>query len=197
MIKKTFWKFYPEIRTFGMFEGSQTENFGLGDLWTYLRSKDPDTGVYMYEEGDMMVFFDRDLIKQQELNDVYYPNHELELKYHATYGIYASKRWDDVPKFYITKANYAEIEKKWKQLHIDKPAYVILSQDESGYVDLIGKEELSPEDLRDMQYENQQFLRYQKAYEKYMQANPYRSEKWRSPADEEYEADWQKYLDQD
>lgn len=124
-------------------------------------------------------------------------NHEEKMAVYAEYRKYVKKRWDDMPKIEMSLQNYEEITEKWNAILEQKPQYIIFSQDDNGYVDLIGKQELSEQDLQDMKIEHEKYLRYKKAWDAYEQANPDRSEVWRSSADDEYEADWQKYYDQE
>lgn len=62
---------------------------------------------------------------------------------------------------------------------------------------MIGKDELSEQDLADMKIEYKRCLKYKIAYDKYIQSRPdIVDELWHGPESSEYEADWQKFLDE-
>lgn len=96
--------------------------------------------------------------------------------------------------------DWYRLKEKWEQIKKEQPEYVIFSLDDSGSldkVDVVGKNELSEQDKKDMQREHEEYLRYQKARRKYIQNHPDYSEVWRGPQDDEYEADIMKYYDED
>ena len=115
------------------------------------------------------------------------------------YDEYSDRRWDDVPKLYMKIENYVEIVEKWQEIVLkQKPNFIILSQDDSGYVDLVGKDELSQQDLADMNVEHEKYLKYKIAYDKYVKSRPdIVDELWHGPQSSEYEADWQKFYEPD
>jgi len=103
-----------------------------------------------------------------------------------------------MPKLYMKIENYIEIVQKWQEFVLkQKPQYIIVSQDDTGYVDLVGKDELSEQDLADMKIEHEKYLKYKAAYDKYVQSRPdIVDDLWHGPKSSEFEADWQKFLDE-
>jgi hypothetical protein len=117
----------------------------------------------------------------------------------AAYEAYVDNRLYDIPRVRMMIENYVEIIQKWQNIVIKQRApYVIISQDDTGYVDLIGKDELSEQDMQDIKLEHEKYLKCKIAYEKYMKsrADEINDEQWHGPESSEYEADWQKFLDE-
>ncbi|MCX5923107.1 MAG: hypothetical protein NTU89_00920, partial [Candidatus Dependentiae bacterium] len=113
------------------------------------------------------------------------------------YRVYYRKRWFDMSKLEMSTENYELVQKQWEEISKRMPEYVMLTQDDSGFVEMVGKDTLSEQDLVDTKRENEKFLRYQAAWQKYINSfKPYRSSEWRSPADEEYEADFKPFFDE-
>ncbi|MBI2353122.1 hypothetical protein HYV11_02680 [Candidatus Dependentiae bacterium] len=54
---------------------------------------------------------------------------------------------DAVPKFTLTNDNYSQVGKQWDDNAINPAPYLILTQDEDGFVNLVPKQTLSQEDL--------------------------------------------------
>ncbi|MBI2353126.1 hypothetical protein HYV11_02700 [Candidatus Dependentiae bacterium] len=54
---------------------------------------------------------------------------------------------DSVPKFTLTNDNYSQVGKQWDDNAINPAPYLILTQDEDGFVNLEQKQTLSQEDL--------------------------------------------------
>ncbi|MBI2353131.1 hypothetical protein HYV11_02725 [Candidatus Dependentiae bacterium] len=54
---------------------------------------------------------------------------------------------DTVPKFTLTDDNYSQVGKQWDDNAINPAPYLILTQDEDGFVNLEQKQTLSQEDL--------------------------------------------------
>jgi len=101
-------------------------------------------------------------------------------------------------KLEMNKENYELVVQQWEEISNRMPEYVIFTQNDSGVVDIIGKEELLEQDRADMKRENEKLLRYQIAWQKYINSfKPERSREWRSPADDEYEADFKLFFDED
>ncbi len=119
-------------------------------------------------------------------------------KYNRAYEEYYDKRWEETPKIKISIVDWEELQKKWEQIKNEKPQYLIFTLDDSGLTDkieVIGKNELSEKDLEEIKIEHQQYLKYQRARQKYIQNNPDYSDIWRGPQDDEYEADIMKYYE--
>lgn len=197
--------------SYEIFEYAQTQNFTLQDLWSFLRAwgdrdYNPLSDCYSLswewlhlkktEDKKNVFLWDSSKIKNQAKKEGL---GELEQEaFENAYDDYYEKRWDDIPKLYMKIENYEEIVKKWKEIVLkQRPNYIILSQDDSGYVDLIGKDELSEQDLHDMKLEHEKYLKHKVAYEKYTKSRPdIVDDKWHGPESSEYEADWQKFLDE-
>lgn len=70
---------------------------------------------------------------------------------------YAS--WKDMPKFKLTYENYQKVMQQWN-INVENPApYLILTQDDDGWVSLEKEEELSAEDLDFIKQENLKYER--------------------------------------
>lgn len=210
-MKKIFLKLTDSKRGYGIFEGSRTKNFVLSDLALFLRSwgdKDP-TRIY---KSIGMCWEWLHLDRTEDINNIYlWDKSELKKQakvsglsqqeqeaFEEAYEEYSDKRRDDIPKLYMKIENYVEIVEKWQKIVLNKkPNFIILSQDDSGYVDLIGKDELSDQDLADMKIEHEKYLKYKVAYDQYVKSRPdIVDELWHGPQSSEYEADWQKFLDE-
>lgn len=195
-MKKNFFKYDSVWKGYVLFEGAQTSNFSLQNLYhalsygicdknltsmqfEYLQLMRHEEKIYVWDSDEMKPMAD---VKFTE-------------EYFNAYSEYSDKRWDDMPKLELTLKNYEEIIDKWEVIKNTKPTYIIFSQDDTGYVDLVGKNELSQQDIVDMKLEHEKYLKYDEAFKKYASENPNRSEVWRSPEDSEFEADWQKYLE--
>ena len=172
----------------------QTANFELQNLKFALEIKNPYK-LHLTQSDNKMTLWSSDNIKQQASPQ--FNTKEENDAFSQAYSQYSKKRWNDMPKLEITLQNYATIIQKWNNIVDTKPEYIIFSQDDTGYVDLVGKDKLSEQDLHDIKIEHEKYLKYKSAWEKYEQAYPNRSEIWSSPADDEYEADWQKFYDQE
>ena len=209
---KIFLKLTDSKSRYWIFEGAQTKNFLLSNLVFFLEAwgdKDP-TRIY---KSIGMCWEWLHLDRTEDINNVYLWN-KSELKKQAkvsglsqqeqesfdeAYEKYSDKRRDDIPKLYIKIENYVEIVEKWQEIVLkQKPNFIILSQEDSGYVDLIGKDDLSQQDLADMKIEHEKYLKYKIAYDKYVKSRPdIVDELWHGPQSSEYEADWQKFYEPD
>lgn len=70
--------------------------------------------------------------------------------------------WQEIPKLELSKENYDQIIEQWNQ-NIENPAaYLVLSQDESGWISLEPQKELSQQDLDFLESERQEQLKYEK-----------------------------------
>lgn len=200
-MKKIFLKFNRDLLAYIIFENAQTANFSLQNLYHALRHKIcmKNLKSMSFENwetiryGDKVLILDSDNMKP--MADIDFKTKQEMEDWYKSYREYSKKRWDDMPKLWMSWDNYQEIISKWDKVREQKPPYIIFSQDDQGYVDLVGKQELSQQDLADMKIEHEKYLKYRKAWQKYERAHPNRSEVWSSPEDSEFEADWQKYLE--
>ena len=206
-MNKIFLKLSSDNDGYGTVQKAQTKNFALRNLVLFLES----WGKYdankiktcngMYWEwlslGKMpdeknVYLWDRDCIKQQAEIPGLSPAEQYT--FDNAYKVYLEKRWKDMLQLIMTMENYIEIVQKWQKIVLDlRPKHIIILQDDAGYVDLIGKDELSEQDLHDMKIEHEKYLKYKKAREDYDKDHPGYSDIWRGPQDNEFEEDIMKY----
>ena len=109
------------------------------------------------------------------------------------YSQYAIKRFTEMPAIRISRKNYKKLEKQWQNIYEHTPKYLILREHEDGHVDMLEQNELSPEDIKNMNREDKIYQNYKKRLEAYQKAHPNRSYIWRSPEDNEFESDFALY----
>ena len=206
-MKKIFLKLTEDKHRYWMFQGAQTKNFMLGNLVFFLEAwgnKDPNkiktcngmswewVRLSKMPDQKQVFLWDWDSIKNQaEIPDL---SQAEQYVFDNAYEVYLEKRWADMLQLIMTMENYIEIVQKWQKIVLDlQPAYIIISQNDAGYVDLIGKDELSEQDLHDMKIEHEKYLKYEKARQAYQKDHPDHSEVWRGPQDNEFEEDIMKY----
>lgn len=209
-MQKIFLQYQKSIQTYVVFNNAQTQNFILQDLWNFLQIWGLEDISWLHKYGGMMwesvrlsrknneilYLYNSDAIKQRAALE--FSSQQEQIAFDQAYREYCKKRWDDMPILYMTIENYVEIVQKWQKIVLqERPDYIILSQDNTGYVDLVGRNELSEQDLADMQCEHEKYLKYKAAYDKYVQSRPgIVDELWHGPESSEYESDWQKFLDE-
>jgi len=182
-MKKCFLQRYRDFE-YVISDANSTQNFCLEFLfWVVDGNRD---WIYVTLENDHVLIWSS-----------WYLKPKAQQAFEDAYRIYYHKRWLDMPKLTITKKNYELVLLQWAQIEKTLPLYVIISQDDLGMVNIIGKDELSEQDRADMKKEHEKFLRYQVAWRNYMDSlNAPRSNIWRSPADDEYEADFKPFFDE-
>jgi len=206
---KLFLKLTDSKSRYWIFEGAQTKNFLLSNLVFFLeawgnRTTNPlsDCAGLRWEwlrldkeYKDMVCLWGDDDIKDQA--KVPGLSKQEQDVFDAVYDEYCDKRRDDIPKLYMTMQNYEELVSKWKGIVLTRQSqYIVISQNDIGYVYVIGKDELSRQDLADMKIEHEKYLKYKIAYDKYVKSRPdIVDELWHGPESSEYEADWQKFYD--
>ena len=210
-MKKLFLKTTEDKDGYGIPSGARTKNFSLGQLVTFLEAwgdKDPNEiytcnglnweWLHLGKTNDEKIVYlwDSDMVKNQA--KIFDLSKQEQEAFDNAYEAYSDKRWDDMPKLYMAMENYVEIVEKWQDIVLkQKPPYIIVSQNDTGYVDLVGKDELSQQDLADMKIEHEKYLKYKTAYDAYVKSRPdIVDELWHGPESSEYEADWQKFLDE-
>lgn len=138
------------------------------------------------------------LIKKQEYKE--FSTMEEYSKYNKIYEEYYDKRWQEIPKIKMLIHDWEFLQQKWHVVKEKKHKYLIFTLDDSGDLDkinLIGKDELSEQDLDDMKIEHEKYLKYKAAYDKYTKSRPdITDDLWHGPESSEFEADWQKFLDE-
>ena len=206
-MKKIFLNLTDDKHRYWMFQGAQTKNFMLGNLVFFLQAwgdcepnKIETSNGMNWEwlsldktlDEKNVYLWDRDCIKQQaEMPGL---SKAEQYAFDNAYEAYLEKAWADMSQLIMTMENYIDIVQKWQKIVLDlQPAYIIISQNDAGYVDLIGKDELSEQDLHDMKIEHEKYLKYEKARQAYQKDHPDHSEVWRGPQDNEFEEDIMKY----
>ena len=194
-MKRVFFKYNDLLNSYCVAnKKEQTANFELQNLKIILETKNPYK-LHLTQSDNKIILWSSDKIKQQA--SLQFNSKEKNDEFSQTYSQYSNKRWHDMPKLEITLQNYEMIIQKWNEIINSKPEYIIFSQDNVGYVDLIGKDELSAQDLADMKIEHEKYLKYKTAYDKYTKSRPdITDDLWYGPESSEYEADWQKFLDE-
>ena len=176
-----------------VFKEAQTSNLVLQNLYFFLIGMH-DNNLRLSSLLDKVTLWNSDNIKQKA--DLQFGTLEEKTAFRELYSTYSKKRWTDMPTLEMTLENYETIIQTWNNIVDTKPEYIIISQDDTGYVDLIGKDELSQQDLADMKTEHEKYLKYKIAYDKYVKSRPdIVDELWHGPQSSEYEADWQKFYD--
>lgn len=119
--------------------------------------------------------------------------------YHDLYHVYRAKRYAELPKLVMMAWHWQDLELRWKELLEQKPKYLIMELEDDlppCKVQMIGKNELSVEDIQYFEQEHEKYLKYQKARQKYIQNHSdYSDDVWRGPQDDEFEADIMKYYE--
>jgi len=120
--------------------------------------------------------------------------------YHVQYHAYRAKRYAELPKIDIMAWHWQDLELQWKEFLEQKPKYLIMELEDEippHKIKMIGKDELSPEDVQCFEKEREKYLKYQKARERYIKNHPdYSDDVWRGPQDDEFEADIMKYYEE-
>ena len=159
------------------------------DSWINCEKVSLENKVYIYSD---------DSFKKQA--DIDFQTLQQAISFEKEYNIYYEKRWQEIPKIEISIQDWDLLQKKWNQIKKEKPNYVIFTLDDSGpldKVDIIGKQELSEQDIAYIKQEHEKYLKYKKAREQYIDNHPDYSDVWRGPQDDEYEADIMKYYEED
>ena len=136
------------------------------------------------------------LIKKQKYKE--FPTLVESIEYNELYEEYYDKRWEEIPKIEISIQDWEFLQKKWHQIKEDNSKYVVFILDDSedlDKIDLFGKDELSQQDIQEITIDHEQYLQYKVALQKYRDNLFCYSDIWRGPQDDEYDADWQKFLD--
>lgn len=113
------------------------------------------------------------------------------------YDAYYDKRWEEMPKIEMPIADYEALGYLFKKIKQEKPLYLLFALDDSGplnKVEIVGKNELSAQELQEMQAGHEQFVLWQKALQLYNYDHEIVDDVWRSPADSVYDVDIAKYV---
>lgn len=184
--------YYDDGYGWGLLENSK--NFPLDNLFIFLDVKE-ECWVKAREDINnskkIMLLSEKSLKKN--LNPKDFDSYDKFLTYVDQYHLYTNKRLKEMPAIRIFKDNLEFLEQQWQGIYQRKPKYLIFRQHDNGFVDILEKNELSAEDITIMNREHKIYLNYKKRWEQYLAAHPYRSNIWRSPADNEYESDFALY----
>lgn len=172
-----------------------TKNNPLEDLFQFLSDKQMRWIKAEDDEQDIrkvIVWSEWNIKKPLSFTD--FENDEDFLKYAEQYGQYGTKRFKEIPCIKIFKDNLEFLEQQWKDICVKKPKYLILREQDNGYVDILEQDELSDQDIKIMEREHRMYLNYIKRWQAYVKAHPEkRNPVWRSPDDDEYESDFALY----
>ncbi|MBP9765350.1 hypothetical protein KBD08_03375 [Candidatus Babeliales bacterium] len=210
-MKKIYLKLTDDQSRYWIFKNAQTQNYTLGNLIWFLEAWGDYDSKKIYttrsmnwewlhldkslDEKTVCLWDSSDIKKKAKIQNL---SPAEKKAFDDAYNEYYDKRYDDIPKLCMNIENYVEITEKWQKIVSQAQyTYIILSQDDAGYVDLVGKNELSDQDLQDMQREHQKYLKRQAAYAKYVASRPdIFDDIWYGPESSEYEDDWKKFLDE-
>ena len=173
---------------------SKTRNYPLEDLFQFLDDKESFWVHATENENDLrkvMVWSDWYLKKNLMPKDL--NSYDDFIAYVDRYHMYTNKRLKEMPAIRIFKDNLEFLQQQWQEICKRKPKYVIFREHDNGFVDILEKDELSPEDIANMEREHKIYLNYLKRWHAYLAAHPQRSTIWRSSADDEYESDFALY----
>jgi len=147
-------------------------------------------------DKDIVFIWSKDLIKDVQKNNFH--SQQEESTFENTYYEYYNKRWEEMSKIEMSIEDWEILKQRWKIIKKEKPLYTMFELDDSGSLDkvnILGKNELSQEDIDYIKQEHEKYLKYEKARQKYIANHPDYSDVWRGPQDDEYEADIMKYYE--
>ncbi len=173
-----------------------TRNASLYNLFYFLDDKEKDCWIKLEEDENdynKVIIWSEDDIKKPLDRDSF-ATHEDFVDYLDGYYKYSRKRFTEMPAIRISRKNYEELEKQWQGIYKRKPKYLIFREHDNGYVDILEKDELSQEDIVNMNREHKIYLNYFKRWKEFLKAHPEKgSGVWRSPADNFFESDFAFY----
>jgi len=149
---------------------------------------------YILNKNIVFLYFD-DFCKKK--SKVQFDNYFNQVAFDKAYDVYYDNRWEEMPKIEMSIADYEALEILFKKIKQKKPLYLLFTLDDSGPLDkveLIGKNELSPEELQEMQADHEQYVLWQKAELLYNGDHEIVDDIWRSPTDSVFDADIAKYI---
>ena len=174
-----------------------SRNLPLNDLFEFLRdNRSKDCWIKLEEDKNdpnkVIIWSTWNIKKGLTLSD--FNSLEEDLSYSEQYSKYAMKRFAELPAIRISLKNYEELEKQWQEIHKNKPKYLIFREHDNGYVDILEKDELSQEDIANMNREHKIYLNYIKRREEYEKTHPEKLYPiWRTSADNFFESDFALY----
>ena len=115
------------------------------------------------------------------------------LVYSKQFCKYSRKRFKEMPAIRISRENYEQLKQQFAGVYQRQPQYLIMREHDDGRVDMLEKNELSQEDIANMNREHKIFQNYIKRLEAYRKAYSNRSHIWHSLEDNEFESDFALY----
>ena len=174
-----------------------TRNFTFNDLIEFLGYKEyKDCWIKLEEDENdpQKVIIWSDWNIKNALPRENFATYEDFLDYLDGYYKYSRKRFVEMPAIRISRKNYEEVEKQWQEIRQRTPKYLIFREHDNGYVDILEKDELSQEDIANMNREHKIYLNYSKRKKEYKKNHPEKLYPiWRSPADNFFESDFALY----
>ncbi len=175
--------------------GSATKNYPLQDLYEFLSDKESRWIELSNDEKDptkVIIWSEWNIKRSLTYKD--FDSYDDFLDYVDRYHEYGRKRFVEVPAIRISRDNYEHLKQQFEDLKKRKPQYLIMREHDNGYVDILEKDELLPEDIAIMNREHKIYLNYLKRWKEYCITHPEkRSQVWHSSADNEFESDFALY----
>lgn len=193
-MKRIFVKLNDRKSRYEIADGYQTKNFELQDVFNILENNNFDW-IHVTKSKNFIRIWSEWSFKEPA--KIEFKALDEKVAFERSYNEYYDKRWDDMTSVKLSYEDYDKLIQKWKSIEKEKPENVIFSLDLSGpinTVDVVGKNELSEQDIIDAKEEYEKFLRYEKARNSYRNSLADYSDVWRSPTDDEYESDIEKYI---
>jgi hypothetical protein len=193
--------FFLELKDQTIYDYSKeqaTRNYPLEDLFQILHDPQMSRWIEISEDEDdprkVIIWSRLSGSLKDMLKPTNFEKHEDFLKYVEQCQKYRHKRFKEMPRIHIFKDNLEFLQQQWEGLYKRKPKCLIFREHDNGYVDILEQDELSQEDLANIQHEHKIYLNYLKRWHAYCKAHPEkRNPVWRSPADDEYESDFALY----
>ncbi len=191
---------YKNQKTYVIYNESHiTRHSDLYDLYYALApTEDVYTEIDDLEELQAIQIYSFDEIKRLEISDDDFNDSKKYAAINDAYDTYQTARIAEIPKVTISKQDWQDLQKQWKLIKKQGPKYIIITSDEAQplqKVEIIGKDELSQQDLDDIKFENEKYLKFKKAKSRFFKDHPDCHYNWRGPQDNELDADIMKYYE--
>ncbi len=150
------------------------------------------------KELDAIRIHSFDSIKNIERDDDDYNDPKKRAARNIAHSVYQRARMAEIPKVTISKQDWQNLQEQWKLIKKDLPKYIVITSDEAQplqKVEIIGKNELSQQDVDDIKKENEKYLKFEEAHNKFLDDHPDIHYYWRGPQDNELDADIMKYYE--
>jgi hypothetical protein len=196
-MKRIFLKLNNRKSRYEVEDGYQTRSFELQDVFNILENNNFDW-IHVTKSKNFIRIWSEWSFKEPA--KIEFKTLDEKLAFERSYNEYYDKRWDDMTSVKLSYGDYDKLIQKWQSIDKEKPEYVIFSLNDSDHihtVDVVGKNELSEQDIIDAKQEHEKFLRYEKARNSYRNNLLDYSDIWRSSADDEYDSDIEKYYNTD